>query len=92
MESKPQFVVGDRCFSHYEMEWGTVKRLVSTITNSTHGVTGNPLPDTTWYEIEFDDGDHGLMDDAHGNWDIARIVPPHIAKRYGYGDDPRKEN
>jgi hypothetical protein len=29
------------------------------------------------------------MDDAHGNWDMARIVPPHIAERYGYGSDPR---
>jgi hypothetical protein len=30
-----------------------------------------------------------MLDDAHGNWDMARMVPPRIAERYGYGADPK---
>jgi len=88
-QTEPQFKVGDRVFTHYDMKWGTVKKIDTTYRDQKHGVTGTPLPDTTWYEVEYDnDAGTALLDDAHGNWDMARIVPPHIAKRYGYGDDP----
>ncbi|HSD78523.1 MAG TPA: hypothetical protein VLA98_14010 [Solirubrobacteraceae bacterium] len=92
----PAFKVGDRCFSHYTRDrargisgWGTIERIDHTRRGSTHGVTGNPLPDTTWYWIRTDEGGTELLDDAHGEWELARVVPPHIARRYGYGDDPK---
>lgn len=84
----PQFTPGDRVFSHYTMSWGTVEAIDHTVRDRVHGVTGTPLPDTTWYDIRMDDGSRELLDDAHGDWDMARIVPPAIAKRYGYGTDP----
>lgn len=87
-QTEPQFEPGDRVFSHYAMKWGTVKRLLNTTRGDTHGVTGSPLPDSTWYAVEFDDGSSNVLDDAHGDWDMARIVPPQIAERYGYGSDP----
>jgi len=86
--TEPQFKVGDRFFTHYDMKWGTVKKIDRTYRNQTHGVTGDPLPDTTWYSVRYDDGLTSLLDDAHGNWDLARMMPPAIAKRFGYGDDP----
>lgn len=92
----PQFKPGDRCFSHYTRHlsagisgWGTIKSLDRTERGRTHGVTGDKLDDTTWYTIESDEGREEYLDDAHGNWDMARIVPPFIARRYGYGDDPK---
>ena len=88
----PVFSPGDRVFSHYAMKWGTVVSVKETVRDSVHGVTGSPLPDTTWYEVAMDGATNGaveLLDDAHGNWDMARIVPPAIATRYGYGTDPR---
>ena len=87
-QTEPQFKPGDRCFSHYTMKWGTVKRECITRRGDIHGVTGSPLPDTTWYDVEWDDGLTDMMDDAHGDWDMARIVPPKIAEQYGYGQDP----
>src|SRR5262245_14423702 len=87
--TQPQFKVGDRVFSHYEMKWGTIARVGNTDRGRTHGVTGSKLPDTTWYDVTFDDGATSLLDDAHGDWDMARIVPPAIARRYGYGSDPK---
>jgi hypothetical protein len=87
-QTQPQFTPGQRVFTHYDMQWGTVVKLNTTYRDQTHGVTGSKLPDTTWYDVKYDDGSTSLLDDAHGNWDMARIVPPHIAKRYGYGDDP----
>jgi hypothetical protein len=89
-ESKPQFGVGDRVFSHYAMDWGTVKKVGKTERNQSHGVTGSALPDTTWYEVEMDKGGTQLLDDAHGDWDMARLIPPSIARRYGYGEDPKE--
>jgi hypothetical protein len=88
METQPKFKPGDRFFTHYDMKWGTVVKVRETRRGDVHGVTGSKLPDTTWYEGKYDDGSPSLLDDAHGNWDMARMVPPHIAKRYGYGDDP----
>ena len=88
-QTEPQFKVGDRCFTHYDMAWGTVAEVLHTVRGSTHGVTGSKLPDTTWYRVEYDNGTKTMLDDAHGNWDMARIIPPHIAKRFGYGDDPK---
>jgi hypothetical protein len=88
-QTEPQFKPGDRFFTHYDMKWGTVVSENTTYRNQTHGVTGSKLPDTTWYNVKYDDGSTSLLDDAHGNWDMARIVPPHIAKRFGYGDDPK---
>ena len=63
--------------------------MITLCVSSVHGVTGNPLPDTTWYDVRNDDGSTDLLDDAHGDWDMARLVPPHIASRYGYGSDPK---
>jgi hypothetical protein len=97
--SQPAFKPGDRIFSHYTRDkhrgvsgWGTVDRIDHTVRDAVHGVTGSKLPDTTWYWINTDEGSTELLDDAHSNWDMARIVPPHIAKCYGYGDDPKKGN
>lgn len=87
--SEPQFKPGDRVFSHYAWGWGTVERAVRTDRGRTHGVTQSPLPDTTWYVVVFDSGDEDMLDDAHGDWNMARIVPPHIATTYGYGRDPK---
>jgi hypothetical protein len=87
-QTQPQFKPGDRFFTHYDMRWGTVVSINTTYRNKVHGVTGDPLPDTTWYDVKYDDGATSLLDDAHGNWDMARMVPPSIAKKYGYGDDP----
>jgi hypothetical protein len=86
--TQPAFKVGDRVFSHYTMQWGTIEELDHTVRDAVHGVTGNPLPDTTWYKVRNDDGSYDLLDDAHGDWNMARVVPPRIARRYGYGDDP----
>lgn len=85
----PAFDVGDRVFSHYIMGWGTIVSIDTTYRDQTHGVTGSKLPDTTWYTIATDEGGRALLDDAHGNWEMARVVPPHIAERYGYGPDPK---
>jgi hypothetical protein len=89
-ETQPQFKPGDRFFSHYVMDWGTVESISHTDRGQVHGVTGSKLPDTTWYKVVTDKhGDHDLLDDAHGDWDMARMVPPDVARRYGYGDDPK---
>src|SRR4051812_16397303 len=87
-QTQPQFQPGDRFWTHYDYQWGVVVKVDTTYRDQKHGVTGDPLPDTTWYEVKYDNGATSLLDDAHGNWDMARMVPPHIAKRYGYGDDP----
>ncbi len=87
-QTEPQFKPGDRCFSHYVMGWGTVEKANDTRRGDVHGVTGSKLPDTTWYTVRMDKGGTERLDDAHGDWDMARMVPPHIAKRFGYGDDP----
>lgn len=88
--TQPKFVIGDRVFSHYMMDWGTIQRISHTERDKTHGVTGDPLPDTTWYFVAMDKGGSQLLDDAHGDWDMARIIPPKIAERYGYGSDPAR--
>lgn len=85
----PMFKPGDRVFSHYAMDWGTIQSVDKTDEPTTHGVTGSPLPGTTWYTVAMDKGRRESFDDADGNWDLARIVPPSVAKRYGYGDDPK---
>lgn len=89
MSAGPQFEVGDRCFSHYVMGWGTVERIGQTHEPTPHGVTGTLLPGTTWYTVRLDKGGTELLDDAHGDWELARIVPPAVAQRYGYGSDPK---
>lgn len=88
-ETQPQFKPGARVFSHYAMDWGTVESIGETRRGDTHGVTGSKLPDTTWYKVRMDKGGIELLDDAHGNWEMARIVPPEIARKYGYGSDPK---
>jgi hypothetical protein len=87
-QTQPQFKPGDRFWTHYDYKWGTVISINHTVRDAVHGVTGDKLPDTTWYDVRYDDGSTSLLDDAHGNWDMARLVPPHIAKRFNYGDDP----
>lgn len=88
-DNNPQFKPGDRFFSHYSMKWGTVEKINHTVRHAVHGVTGTELPDTTWYNVRNDDGSGDLLDDAHGAWDLARMVPPYIAERFGYGSDPK---
>ena len=88
-EATPQFKIGDRVFSHYCMEWGTIEGVRETTPPTTHGVTGSPLPGTTWYMIRMDDTRREYLDDGGGDWELARIVPPQIAQRYGYGADPK---
>lgn len=83
-----QFDIGDRVFSHYVMDWGTVTRVHQTEPPTRHGVTGELLPASTWYSVRFDKGGNEMLDDAAGRWDLARIMPPTIAARYGYGNDP----
>lgn len=84
-----QFKPGDRFFSHYVMRWGTVKHATDTRMTDNHGVTGDPMTATTWYSVELDNGDHETFDDAHGDWDNARMMTPAIAEKYGYGRDPK---
>jgi hypothetical protein len=88
MSNAPMFAAGDRVFSHYCMAWGTIERIDHTEPARRHGVTGDPLPSTTWYRVEMDNGSHELLDDGAGNWELARIVPPNVATRFGYGTDP----
>src|SRR3954452_3710385 len=91
-QTEPYFKPGDRFWTHYDYRWGTVVKLNHTVRDATHGVTGNKLHDTTWYDVHYDgdpEGVSSMLDDAHGNWEMARMLPPHIAKRYGYGDDPK---
>jgi len=92
--NEPQFRPGDRFWTHYDYKWGTVLSLHHTVRGAVHGVTGSPLPDTTWYDVHYDgDGPEdrvsSMLDDAHGNWEMARMVPPQIAERFGYGSDPK---
>lgn len=92
VRSTPQFEVGDRCFSHYTMKWGTIESVGNTDRERYyHGIETpeNRMDDTTWYDVRADDGSMTMLDDAHGNWDMARVVPPAIATRYGYGTDPK---
>lgn len=67
---------GERGFSHYQMEWGTV-------------IEGQKDPDArdgwdAWFEVRFDGGTTHLMN-------AERFVSPELAARYGYGADPREE-
>jgi hypothetical protein len=82
-KAEPQFVVGDRVFSYYTMRWGTIERVDHAGTDE----DGHQY--TTWYDVRNDDGTRDLLDDHNGHWQLARIVPPRIAARYGYGKDPR---
>jgi hypothetical protein len=84
----PRFQPGDRVFSHYVMSWGTVLQATRTDEPCPHGVTGDMLPGTTWYDVKMDNGDRERLDDADGNWDLARLLPPSVARRYGYPSDP----
>lgn len=90
-QTQPAFKVGDRCYSHYTYKWGTIESVGTTYRDGKHGVTGDPLPDTTWYTVRNDDGTSEYLDDAHGNWHMARIVPPSVATHYGYGTDPKED-
>jgi len=88
LKGKPRFAVGDRVFSHYQMGWGVVERLgeVEPVQHQ-----GEPTDDTdAWHLVRWDDGGTSIMNDGGTmGWDMARIMPPAIAKRYGYGDDPK---
>jgi hypothetical protein len=80
---EPRFNVGDRVFSHYTGKWGSIERI------DHRGTDADGREYTTWYEVRADDGTVDLLDDHDGQWTLARIVPPRIATRYGYGEDPR---
>ena len=82
-QTEPQFQPGHRVFSHYTMRWGTIERI------GHRGTDADGVEYTTWYDVRSDDGGRDLLDDHDGHWELARIVPPRIAKRYGYGDDPK---
>lgn len=82
------FQPGNRVFSHYVMRYGTIVSIDREEPAGVHGVTGDPLPASTWYTVKMDGGREERLDDAGGNWDLARIIPPRIAERYGYGRDP----
>lgn len=84
-----QFAIGDRVFSHYVMDWGTVTWIGSYQEPCPHGVTGSMLPGSRWYDVKMDKGRVETFDDANGDWDLARCVPPSVARKYGYGDDPK---
>jgi hypothetical protein len=88
MSVEPRFSPGDRVFSHYTMTWGTVRYVDHTQPAGVHGVTGDPLPPSTWYMVVMDDDSCHLLDDANGNWDLARIIPARVASLYGYMTDP----
>jgi hypothetical protein len=87
-QTQAQFKPDDRFFTHYDYQWGTVINISHTDRDRTHHL-GHKMDDTTWYHVKYDDGSTSILDDAHGNWDMARMIPPHIAKRYGYGEDPK---
>lgn len=66
---------GERGFSHYQMEWGTV-------------VEGQKDPDArdgwdAWFRVRFDGGDTNLMN-------AERFMTHKLASRYGYGADPKQ--
>lgn len=85
----PQFAEGDRVFSHYAGGWGTIEKVGRTEPAGVHGVTGSPLPASTWYDVKMDKGNVEYLDDADGQWYLARILPPEVASRYGWGTDPQ---
>jgi hypothetical protein len=89
-EVKTKLSVGDRVFSHYVINkatgdngWGTIEAI------NHEGTNQDDEEYTTWYDVRMDHGQRELLDDAHGNWEMARLVPPHIASWYGYGVDPK---
>jgi hypothetical protein len=83
----PRFAVDDRVFSRYTMSCGRIVSIDRTDDPTPHGVTGDMLPGSTWYTVLMDNGDREYLDDANGNWDLARIVPLSVARRYGYKVD-----
>lgn len=81
--------VGQRVFSHYTMKWGTVESLAQSREEQLY--QGEPTGTyTTWWFVRADDGSRDMLDDADGNWDMARVVPAAVATRHGYGRDPRE--
>lgn len=90
------FHEGDRAFSHYIRDrqngisgWGTIESVEETYTGRVRGDTGEPMQDTTWYMVRMDEGQREYLDDAHGNWDLARLLSPEVAESDGYGKDPK---
>ncbi|WP_297775403.1 hypothetical protein [Mycobacterium sp.] len=87
---RPLFKRGDRVFSHYTMGWGTV-----TVVGQPELVrhAGQETGDTdTWHVVQWDDERQGtsLMNDGGTlGWEHARILPPRVASRNGYGTDPK---
>lgn len=84
----PMFNEGDRVFSHYTMKWGTIVSVGSDEPVHREGVEV-PGKTDAWHDVRWDDGTTDYMNDGGGDWDSARVLPPAIAKRYGYGEDPR---
>jgi hypothetical protein len=94
-QTEPQFKEGDRFWTHYDYRWGTVlkpsRRLgaatcMASLEASCLTPPGTTCTTTAIRKVRLS----SMLDDAHGNWDMARMVPPHIARRFGYGDDPKK--
>jgi hypothetical protein len=83
-----KFAVGDRCFSHYTMQWGTIEGVSQERRERLY--RGEPDGTfTTWYWVRADNGERDMLDDSDGDWPMARVVPPAVATRYGYGTDPK---
>jgi len=82
-QGNPQsrFEVGDRAFSHYQMAWGTVEKVVKT---EEVFMAGDPTGEfDTWYEWRQDDGTTFQMNDGGTmGWDMCRIMPAEIQRRW----------
>lgn len=85
--TQPRFKDGDRCFSHYTMKWGTVVKLKERVDVRLRGVATGDIDH--WYDVRWDDDSTDLMNDGGSQgWEMARIIPPAVAERFGYGKDP----
>ena len=87
LSAKPALQIGDRVFSHYTMRWGFITGIAVERREQMRG--GEPCGTfTTWWWMTADNGTRDMLDDADGDWEMARVVPQKVALRYGYGPDP----
>lgn len=85
----PALEIGQRVFSHYTMKWGTVESVARE--HEEQRWQGEPTGTyTTWWNVRADDGSRDMLDDADGNWYMARVIPAAVATSAGYGRDPKE--
>lgn len=84
---RPMLKEGERVFSHYVNKWGEIIEQGQRKPLVVDGKETSKFD--TWHVVQWDDGSIDTMNDGDGNWNNARIIPPNIASRYGYGDDPK---